>query len=187
MERIAERSRARYGISRLHQRQFLRRYSAVCACKSVVPVVLHRRTKLRPVSIGRALRVHRSTFCSCNTRPDTDRRAALGRCDRPAARTLCTRLAKPNAVRFNGKPWMTRKGPMLPRGLGMGGYRDLVILESIEIPLRSRVCECERECLNERVKDLVEDWIPKLTIVFVINFSRYDYSRRKETTCVSCS
>lgn len=32
-------------------------------------------TKLWPVSIGRALRVvYRSTFWSCNTRPDTDRR-----------------------------------------------------------------------------------------------------------------
>ena len=41
----------------------------------------------------------------------------------------------------------------------MGGYHDLVILESIEMPLRSRVCECERQCLNERVTDLVEDWI----------------------------
>lgn len=84
----------RLGISRLHHREFFAAH--VCArllalvrsharthARSARPaaprratyVLQARRTKLWPVSIGRALRVvYRSTFWSCNTRPDTDRR-----------------------------------------------------------------------------------------------------------------
>ena len=92
VERIAEWPlvRGTVGISRLHQRQSFcagvaRRYArASRSCRSSYTV---------PDKIAAGInwpcsprRVHRSTFCSCNTRPDTDRRAVLGRSDRPAAR-----------------------------------------------------------------------------------------------------
>lgn len=68
-------------------------------------------TKLWPVSIGRALRVvYRSTFWSCNTRPDTDRRGCAKRAANQSAqashklRSAC--LAKLSA----GRPFMFRAG-----------------------------------------------------------------------------
>lgn len=48
-----------------------------------------------------ARRVHRSTFCSCNTRPDTDRRSLSRPC-----------LAKPASARLVSFAWATRRGPI---------------------------------------------------------------------------
>lgn len=77
---VRERRRALVGISRLHHQgvfaaQRAHRHTYARTRSHAAYVLQVRWTKLWPVSIGRALRVvYRSTFWSCNTRPDTDRR-----------------------------------------------------------------------------------------------------------------
>lgn len=69
----------------------------------------HRRGQncgLYQLAVLSARRVHRSTFCSCNTRPDTDRRS-------PYPGQACARLAKPPSSRLVSFAWVTRKGPIV--------------------------------------------------------------------------
>jgi len=69
-----------------------------CTRSHAAYVLQARWTKLWPVSIGRALRVvYRSTFWSCNTRPDTDRRDCAAA---PAAATYSEPIG-PSIVQAN--------------------------------------------------------------------------------------
>lgn len=81
----------------------------------------HRRGQncgLYQLAVLPARRVHRSTFCSCNTRPDTDRRAA-GPC-RPGLCAPC----ETSSARLVSFAWVTRKGPMVSRSFpGIGKER----------------------------------------------------------------
>lgn len=77
--------------------------SAVCNARPPQ----HRRGQncgLYQLAVLPARRVHRSTFCSCNTRPDTDRRAA-GPC-RPGLCAPC----ETSSARLVLFAWVTRKG-----------------------------------------------------------------------------
>lgn len=77
--------------------------SAVCNARPPQ----HRRGQncgLYQLAVLPARRVHRSTFCSCNTRPDTDRRAA-GPC-RPGLCAPC----ETSSARLVSFAWVTRKG-----------------------------------------------------------------------------